>query len=258
MKNLLLILLACFTFSAFGQTLLSVETDLVTKYQRIDYWSKHSSEENVARVDSLEKSNQAFQTALLRYTSSYPASLTSAFKALQAEGVTIASSGDGLLRIYSWDTQTGGTMHFFANVYQYKAGSTVYSTVLPASEEGDPGVWYSKIYRLPYQEKPIYLAIEHAIFSSKDCYEGIKAFRITNRSLNDTVKIIRTKSGIKNVLGFAYNFFSVMDRKERPVELIAYNGAQKAIRIPVVSEDGTVTAKPLVYQFTGQYFERVK
>jgi hypothetical protein len=57
-------------------------------------------------------------------------------------------------------------------------------------------------------------------------------------------------------LGFSFDFFSVVDRAERPVKLIDYNAIEKTISIPVVWENGKVTSKLIVYKFTGEYFEK--
>ena len=77
-------------------------------------------------------------------------------------------------------------------------------------------------------------------------------------TLNDGVKLIKTKSGLNNTLGFNFDFFSVVDFKERPVILIKYNPALKSFSIPVVLENGEVTDKKIIYKFTGQYFELTK
>ena len=61
------------------------------------------------------------------------------FSGLQ-ESMYIATSEDGNFRIYSWDTEDGGSMHRFSRVYQYRtAGGKVYSKA-DALPEGDPGI----------------------------------------------------------------------------------------------------------------------
>lgn len=60
-------------------------------------------------------------------------------------------------------------------------------------------------------------------------------------------------------IGIGYDFFSVVDRTERPLELIKYDPETKTIRVPVVNEEnGSVTDKFKEYKFTGKYFEEVK
>jgi hypothetical protein len=102
--------------------------------------------------------------------------------------------------------------------------------------------------------KTYYLAIKNGILSS----QGIKVFCLENGKLNDTVKIIKTTSGLKNEINFGFDFFSVVDRPERPLKLIKYDSIKKVIYIPIVRGDGKVTKKYILYKFTGEYFERVR
>ena len=86
--------------------------------------------------------------------------------------------------------------------------------------------------------------------------QGVKVFAINGTALNDTAKLIQTRRGLKNSLGFAYDFFSVADRKERPVKLITYDPKTGRLKLAVVFDDGKVTNRWITYQFTGRYFER--
>ncbi|MBI4811098.1 MAG: hypothetical protein HY800_06620, partial [Ignavibacteriales bacterium] len=238
----------------------TIEQDLLKQFKKIDYWANYSEDDDkVDKYDSLEKANKVFRKSLLQYTSKYPSTIDFDFKDLKKEGLFIATSDDGLFRIYSWDTWTGGTMHIFKNVYQYKIGDKVFSKTIGTDDMDppDPRGFYSDIYSLRSTGKTYYLAVKHAIFSMKDSYQEIKVFSITSSSLDrmfldDTVKLIKTKSGIRNTLGFSFNFFSVMDREERPVKLIDDDSNARAISIPVVLENGEVTNKSIIYQFTGQ------
>jgi hypothetical protein len=135
----------------------------------------------------------------------------------------------------------------------------VYSaTFSDTNEEGDPGSWYSNIYTLKSQGKTYYLGLCHAVYSTKDLYQGIKVFSIRNNSLRTDTKLIKTKTGMENELGFGFDFSSVVEKPERPFLLIRYDAASKTLSLPVVLESGRVTDKRIVYQFTGQYFEQKK
>ena len=88
-------------------------------------------------------------------------------------------------------------------------------------------------------------------------------FKIRGDSLDNRVKLIKTNEGLTNTLGFEYNFFSVVDRKERPLKLILYDAATRSIRLPVVIVDdkdplGRVTNKFITYRFNGAYFVRAR
>jgi hypothetical protein len=251
-------ILLIFSFGGQGQQ--PGEKDLLEQFQKISFWSDYKgNDQKVNSSDSLEIVNRLFKVSLLAYTSRSASTISSTFNDLLKEGLTIATSPDGKFRIYSWDTWTGGSMHFFENVYQFKSGDHVFSkAILDKSNEADPGYWFSEIFSLKNIDTTYYLAIRHGIYSGSDSYQGIKVFSIDSDSLLSDVKFIKTKTGIKNTLGFNFDFFSVVDRPERPVKLINYDTVSKTISIPAVQEKGKVTSKTITYQFTGKYFELKK
>jgi hypothetical protein len=145
-------------------------------------------------------------------------------------------------------------MHFFENVYQYKTGNKLFSkTIRDTTVEGDPGVWYSEIYSLPVSGSTYYLAKCHAIYSSRDGYQGIKTFNITGNNLYDTAKLFKTEEGINSSLDLSFEFGSVY-REERPVRLIEYDANTKTITVPEMVGD-SVTDKRIAYIFNGRFFE---
>ena len=234
------------------------QNDLLRQFEKISYWAEYDgSDSKINQYDSLEHANQVFTARLLSYTSRQPSSITDTFTALRDKGLHMATSDDGLFRIYSWDDQGGGTMRYFKTIFQYKSNGKLYSKVIrDETSQEELGDWYSDIYTFKNAGKTYYFAVKHGIYSSKDCYQGIKIFGIENGTLQHDVKLIKTKTGIRNELGFDFDFFSVVDRTERPVKLIDYNPTEKTISIPVVWEGGKVTSKRIVYKFTGQYFEK--
>lgn len=260
MKILFTIFCALAIGSVFGQDLKSIEQVLLRQFKQITYWRDYkSSSDTINGYDSLLKANGDFQALLLKYTGQHPPTIDLNFKKLDNVGLSIATSADSLFRIYSWDTYTGGTMHIFYSVYQYKVNGKVYSkTINETNDEGDPGSWYSNIYTLKSQGKTYYLGLCHAVYSTKDLYQGIKVFSIRNNSLRTDTKLIKTKTGMENELGFGFDLSSVVEKPERPFLLIRYDAASKTLSLPVVLESGRVTDKRIVYQFTGQYFEQKK
>jgi hypothetical protein len=253
MKTLLTTICTFFLLNGFAQG--SIEQALLKPFKKITYWAHYQGD----NIDSLERANDDFREMLLKYTSLQPLTIGFDFKGLEKEGLSIATSSDGLFRIYSWDTYTGGTMHYFDNVYQFKANGKVYSkTIRESTEEGDPGYWYSTIYSLNNGGKTYYLGLRHAIYSTSDAYQGVKAFSIGSNSLNADTKLIQTKTGLRNALGFEFDFFSVKNQLERPVRLIKYDAAAKTLSFPVVLQGGKVTSRNIVYRFTGQSFEQEK
>ena len=254
----LIFILLIFSFSSHAQQL--SEKELLEQFQKISFWSDYKgNDQKVNSADSLEMANRLFKVNLLAYTAQNASTINSSFNDFLKEGLKIAASPDGNLRIYSWDTWTGGSMHFFENVYQFKNGDHVFSkAIFDKSNDTDPAYWFSDIFSLKRLDTIYYLAVRHGIYSGSDNYQGIKVFSIAGDSLLSDVKLIKTKTGIKNTLGFNFDFFSVVDRPERPVKLINYDPVLKTISIPVVQEKGKVTSKTITYQFTGKYFELKK
>jgi len=258
MKKILLAILIFCTSTTFGQDIKKIEQDLLKHLKKINYWAEFADRgENISPTDSLDKENDIFQRKLLNYTVKQPSTLTYDFKELQKAHLTIVTSADKKFRIYSWDTWLGGTMHYFENVYQFQTGNKVSSKSFSEKrQEGDPGSWFSDIFTLDVNGRKIYIGYFNAIYSSSSVSQGIKLFELTNNRLNDEVRLIKTKTGLKNELSFGFDLFSVVDRKERPVKLIYFDNATKTIKIPVVTNKGKVTNKFLTYKFIGQCFEK--
>ncbi|RTQ46849.1 hypothetical protein EJV47_20990 [Hymenobacter gummosus] len=258
--SLVLLLMLLLAAPSFGKSLASIEQDLLQDLKRIHYWADYeNAPDHLSLPDSVERANERFRRKLLHYAATEPATLTAEFRLLRAEHLTIATAPDQQLRIYSWDTRTGGTMHFFANVYQFRRGpATVGARCLPLpAGHTEPGGFYSELFAVRKGAQTYYLGLAHGIHSSRDCYQQVKVFTIEAGQLNPDARLIRTASGLKNTLGFAYDFFSVADRPERPVRLITYDAATRRLQLPVVWAGGKVTTGRISYQFTSTEFVKL-
>ena len=250
-----------FVLPVFGQSDEQIERELVGHIKNIQKWSSYANPSGEDSSEKLSQENETFKDKLLKYTKQ-PATLKYEFKELD-ELISIATTEDGRFRIYSWDTETGGTMHFFEKVYQFQgADGRVYSKTDNLTE-GDAGSFVYDIFTIDTNNGKVYLVCTTAILSTSDAYQSVKLFKIENDSLNDQVRLIKTQTSVKNSLGFEYDFFSVVDREERPVKLIHYDKAAKAIKMPVVLKDekfryGRVTDKFIVYKYNGQHFVKTK
>jgi len=231
---------------------IKAEKIIQKKIDHIASWA--ASNDYDIKYDSLEKANKDLSNYLLSITKSNPESIRWKFNIKE---LTIATSPDSLLRIYSWDTQTGGTMHFYKNMIQYKAGDKVGAIDINNSRDAtDPGAFYKVIYLLQSNNQTYYLANYLGIGSSSDRDEGLRVFSVQNNQLVTNIKLIRTQSGLHNSIDYWYNFFSIVDWKVRPS--ILYDTVKKEIKIPLVDEKGTVTKRFITYKLTGKYFEKVK
>ncbi len=253
----LITLIACFiSFAASAQNVAQLEANLLKSFKRISYWAEHSSDEHSG--DSLSMANVNFENLLKSYTATYPKLLKSPLSSLKKANMDIATSADGLFRIYSWDTEEGGTMHFFANVMQYVSTPGKVQSIVLKAPEGDALPYYSNLYTFKSNNKTYYLGIYNSIYSSRDAGTGIKVFAIQNGKLNQNVKLLKTGTGLKNSISYSYNFFSVVDIPFEKRPTITFDAPSKTIKLPLVDAKGNVTKKFINYKFTGQYFERLK
>ena len=146
-------ILLALTFSAFGQTNTEIEQELIGHIKNIQKWSNYGDEFN---EDLLAKENDIFKKKLLEYTKN-ASTLNYQFSELK-KYLSLSTSEDGKLRIYSWDTESGGTMHYFSTVYQFQGkDGNVYSESIEY-EEGDAGAFASDIFDVDTKNGKVYLA----------------------------------------------------------------------------------------------------
>jgi hypothetical protein len=259
MNRILLYLFIILNTNILAQNLTNeqIERDLYQSYEKI----LSQSEANDINYDSLEFANEIFRGKMLYYTSFYPTTLTYSFDSLAKYRIEIASSVDQKFRIYSWNTRLGGTMYDFENIFQYKSNDKLYSIIINDTSEMDGPVYkpfYSEIYTITENNKSYYLAINYGIYSSKDMSETISVFTIENNSLLDSIKLFKTDKYLTNSITIEFDFFSVVNRPERPVKLVTYDEKKKIIYIPIINDKNQVTKCSYAYQFNGQYFEKKK
>ena len=249
LKYVLFFILAIGTdTNAFSQNSLAAqENKLVKIYSKLDSYAQKS-------YDSIKLYSEDFEREITRLLLSDQPTLNYNFKKLK-EFCQIVTSQDGNFRIYSWDTWMGGTMHIFREIYQWRANGKVITKV-PDCDNTDAGTFCSAIYTARVNNKPVYLAIKNGIYSTKDAMQGITAFRINGKSL-DSVMIFRTREEMLNTINVYFDFFSVVDRPERPLKLITYDDEQKKIYIPLVGNKEEITKSNEVYQLKGRYFEYI-
>lgn len=252
-RLILFILMSIVCNKTFAQTkqLTVAENRLVKLYSQL-FWLGRTD------MDDVELRSREFQTAFTDLVIKTPATLDYPFQKLSDSGFCrIETSEDKKFRIYSWDTWTGGTMHEFRTIYQWSDNGKV--DAKPQSlDENDPGSFVSQIYAVNVTGKQYYLAITNAIYSSKDSRQSLQVFTINNGHLVDTVKLFKTKTKTLNRIDVDFDFFSVVNRPERPLKLITYDSKQQIVYIPVVDGTGKVSNKNIVYQLKGSgYFEFV-
>ena len=248
-----LLIVAC-KLPAQKNNLSEVERDLINAYNRIEDHRINSSVD----YDTLDKSLKLFRQKMLHYASTLPATLSYSFDSLQAVGISITSSDDSLLRIYSWDNMTGGTMRFYESVVQYRTKTGIHA-ILFADTTEDMMYWpmYTSINTLKKGYKTYYLIGDRGRYSTSDMSESFGIWTFDNDVLNDTVRFFKDGDSLSNSVGVEYDFFSIMDSPERKLELLEYDSKSKMIYVAVTKEFGKVTNDYQAYKYNGQYFENV-
>jgi hypothetical protein len=259
MKTTLLILtIIIYTSKLFSQTLNAdkTESELWNSYKKILYYRLGTE---TIYFDSIEIENQNFRKKINLNICNNPNSINYNFDSLK-QNIHIVNSEDGKLRIYSWNTWLGGTMEDYESVFQFKYKDSVYSTrnqvVLEEKDENYLG-FYSQIFTLKTENKIYYLTIENGKYSSKDISQSVKIMSIENNILNDSIKLFKTSDGVVNSLNIYFDFFSVVNRPERPLQLIKYDKKKNILFIPIINEKEQVTNRYDLYQFTGENFEHI-
>ena len=215
------------------------------------------------RSDSISHYNQLLRDRVLECAHT-PASLSRPFTELSENGVGITASPDGKLRVYSWDSGTGGTMRYAINVFQYGDGSGFYSQPAIWDNEDDSfenTYFYDVLDQVTSEAKVYYLVKCLFIGSSAVSEHKIKIFSIDDGRLNENAALIKTATGIRNELSYSVDLANEANLKNGHnnrewVELL-YDAKTKTISIPLITEAGRVTSKKIAYRFNGSYFVKL-
>lgn len=180
-------------------------------------------------------------------------------KAVNSAGMTVLTSDDNKFRIYCWDTETGGTMHFYDAILQYKtqSGSEAYilNDISVSSEDGgaDCGYWYTELHTIHANAgKTYYLPIYYGRYSGIEHASGIAAFAIEGNKLNNEPRIFKPTG--KPLYDISYSFTSGTADKESVENYITLSADKKTLSIPVTDKDRVVTDRSLIYKFDGDKF----
>lgn len=258
MKYYILLLFVALKLPLFGQDLKTLQEKLNHLSDQRLKWSRSQTEKS---YDSLEKYNQELEDLILNFSSKNPKTLSYKFDDSRA-GLNIVTSADGLFRIYTWNTFEGGTMQVYNNLYQYKVGGKVYA-VLGTEQAGTSGCLFYENNEVMAAGKRYYLTSSIRVGSTALYYYEAKIFAIEGEKLNTNVKLIKTKTGIRNTLGYEVDLSSSSNRNRKdgiePTEYIklTFDKKNNTIVIPLIEADGKVTKGKIKYQLRDKYFEKI-
>lgn len=258
--------------NAGAQTPAVVESRILAALKTISETGTYSgdySDDDGARNSAANKRlsdlliKQGTRPEILRYT----------FPKLK-DKMSIATSKDGKLRIYSWDTETGGTMHDYSSIVEYQGASgKVYTWADITQSDDEPedgsaesygigsGGYYMRIFQVDAKDGPIYLANALSVGCGQCHGQSLEAARIDGETLEREAKVIKTSSGLTNTIDFAYAPASLPARLTTN-DLVKFDPKANTFSIPVVIEDdenplGKVTTRRITYRFNGTHFVKV-
>lgn len=138
--------------------------------------------------------NYAFYYELIDYVVKEPRTIDYPFEALQGNGyANIVTSEDGNLRLYYWDSRSGGTWINWSNICQYRSNNKVYThkcSILDFDQEGNIGQEYDNEcavlgIKTIYDDsnRPVYLVRCYIRESGIYGWQYVKAIRIKDDKL---------------------------------------------------------------------------
>ena len=153
-------------------------------------------------------------------------------------------------------------MQYARNIYQYASKNGITSKVIMdyTKEDAFDG-FYNHIYDIASGGKMYYLTFQTEVGSSALVAEVVKIFSIAGDSLNDQAKLIQTKSGLQNELSCDIDFSAEINRHtnvDRDLFWIKYDQKLKRIYLPLITGNGKLTSKKIIYQFNGKYFVKLQ
>ena len=264
MKQLTRILILLASVAGLAQESAGCETELqAVAARRAHFLDRYINGHDTADMDSIVVYNEKLQTRLLECTQTQE-SLRKPFVSLGEYNIGLTRSPDGLFNIYSWDDETGGTMRYSMNVFQFSDGHRVASQKAAWLEDADPdettSFFYDVLDEVVSGGKKFYVVKGVFVGSSAVSAHVIKIFSIDSSVLNSDAKLIRTKTGIRNELSYEIDFSASanlgnpVDREEAWLQ---YDAKSHTISIPLIQENGRLTKKKIRYRFTGTYFEKI-
>ena len=244
---------ACCSLKVQAQTnnLTRIENELLVSFKKITKWRFSGAE---GYYDSVERVNKEFTFKLRELVKKHPATISYPFDKLANERLIITTSPDRNLRIYSWDTWTGGTMRIFDNLFQFRDGKRV-QTVYFGEDEADANSYFDTIFQAKIGNELIYLCRDHTIGSTRDKGGNIKLFKIAGGKL-EKANIIKTTSGLHHSISIYFDM--VLTDPENDWPTFKFDAATNTIFVPLIYEDGKPSGKFIRYRFDGKYFQKVK
>lgn len=258
-----------FVSVGFAQTPAAVEKQMIAQVDIIGKTGTYSGSYSDDDGAKNTAANEALTKLLVKYGTRTDI-LAYSFPLLSKK-MSIVTSRDRKFRIYSWDMETGGTLHDYSSVLQYKGASgSVYTWTSPTTEIDDgeepssgvgSGGYYINLFQIDTPKGPIYLANSFGMYCGVCRNQAIEIATIEGEKLDREPKLIKTAEGLTSEIGFEYAADSIPEKYRNG--FITVNSAARSFTFPIVIEVedanvGRVTSRTITYRFDGTHFVKVK
>jgi len=204
--------------------------------------------------DATQEETNEELIAFLTEVCEEPASFAFPFKAASKEGLSLVSSPDNKMRIYSWDGG-GGTLRFFTSLAQYKVSGDRKIKLLilhpkhhpmRCEKDIDAGWNYDKIRIVKTAHGgPIYLASGYGQYSTFGRGLSVEAYYIRDDSLSSAPVFKKGETLASNISASLIGGFGSIEFSEN----------LRTIEIPESDKDCMRTGRVLSYKFDGEIFK---
>ncbi len=268
MKKLLTcgIILCCTALNGYSQTINKADNRLSELLDKIIYWRDNSSKDiSEDGGDSISDANAELNNYLCSVSIKLP--MSTRFPIAEGKGLDVIIAPDNKVKVYSWDSWTGGTMHRYYSLAAYQTNKGIKtSDVLDLSDSAhDRSATYYKDYSeggysldeiIPVKDKKnatTYILFGNSRESTSEYGELVIALRIENGALVN-VPFFKTTTKTVKFISYYYNAGSSHYKGDLPKMHLSKDNKQ--LFIPIVSgpngED--ITNKYLVYVFDGNNY----
>lgn len=242
--------------AVFAKTSYCKQQDQMLAKMANDFWSYSTYQGNYDEEQHDQHLQRFVQT--LHSTLKQKQSLDCTWSELQ-KSITVKTSSDKQVRVFSWDQGTGGTLHEYDNMIQY----------LDSQKKIHVKPTENLFTGLVTGIHPIHLSSQKTIYAVTSFGAGSNMLHSQSVDLIEIrgteakpAPLFQTKKGKIHEIYVVYNAYSVPEELQNN-PLIQVNPQTKQIKIPVVIEnneypEGEVTKRKLTYQYNGKVFQYVK
>ncbi|TDQ73915.1 hypothetical protein [Sphingobacterium yanglingense] len=194
-----------------------------------------------------------FSTSFLSFLEKTPNSINFDFPKLVDAGMEIATSSDGVVRVYSWDNNQGGSMRFFNSIFQVSLPTGNQSISYNSTEEDRVFYpFYTRIDPIQLDGQVYYIAFARSVLSNKEVNHAVEIYKIEDNQLKP-VDLFRIDNRLDYKLGKTFNYEELDEFDE---ELIRFDARDLTFTLPEVMQDGTFGKDTIAFQFKNSYFQK--